>query len=109
MFDILRQARELVAVCRITEPPVELGRLARKQGIREIRIEDSVLNGELRRLKSGGYIVRLDGRDSEARRRFTLAHEIAHTFLIANDRTASAADCADEDVEISAILRLLSC
>jgi hypothetical protein len=98
MYDILRRAQELVVACRITESPVELGKLARRQDIREIRVDDKVLNGELRRLKSGGYMVRLDGRDSENRRRFTLAHEIAHTLLIAKDGTL-AIDCADEQIE----------
>ena len=98
MYDILRLAQELLVACRITESPVDLNKLARKQDIREIRVDDKVLNGELRRLNSGGYMVRLDGRDSENRRRFTLAHEIAHTLLIAKGGTA-AIDCADEQIE----------
>ncbi len=98
MFDILAQSRALLLGCDVKEPPVDLGKLARRQQIREIRIDDSVVNGELRRLKNGGYLVRLDARDSEPRRRFTLAHEIAHTLLATNgDRTAL--DCSDKNVE----------
>ncbi len=99
MFDILAQSRALLRKCEITAPPVDLGKLARQQDIREIRIDDSVLNGELRRLKGGGYIVRLDARDSKSRRRFTLAHEIAHTFLSADARETSILDCHDNDAE----------
>jgi len=99
MFNILSQARDLVNTCQINEPPVDLAKLARKQQIREIRVEDSVLNGELRRLKSGGYLVRLDARDSEERRRFTLAHEIAHTFLMSDSKDSAGGDCQNAEVE----------
>jgi len=99
MFEILSKARALVAKCEISEPPVDLAKLATHQGIRDIRVDDSVLNGDLRRLKSGGYAVRLDARDSEERRRFTLAHEIAHTFLHESDTSNSNFGCDDTDVE----------
>jgi IrrE N-terminal-like domain len=99
MFDILAQSRALLRRCEIAEPPVDLGKLAREQQIREIRIDDSVLNGELRRLKGGGYMVRLDARDSRERRRFTLAHEIAHTFLAADASDQSTLNCDNEGNE----------
>jgi hypothetical protein len=99
MFEILSKARALVAKCQIIEAPVDLAKLARHQRIREIRVDNSVLNGELRRLKSGGYLVRLDGRDSEERRRFTLAHEIAHTFLHTEEGGNTIVRCDNTDVE----------
>ncbi len=99
MYDVWKQARDLLSACEIDEPPVDLAKLARKRLIREIRVERSVVNGELRRLKSGGYIVRLDARDSEERRRFTLAHEIAHTFLLNDADVEDSGGCGNEDVE----------
>jgi hypothetical protein len=99
MFAILSQARGLLKRCEINEAPVDLTKLARQQEIREIRVDRSVLNGELRRLKSGGYVVRLDARDSEERRRFTLAHEIAHTLLISSSDKTALHNCEDERTE----------
>lgn len=96
MFEVIQRARDLVSACNISEAPVDLAIIAKHEGIRQIRLDNLKLGGELRKLQSGGYLVRLNARDSEQRRRFTLAHEIAHTFVTPD---AASHGCVDQNSE----------
>src|SRR5882724_3585209 len=82
VFEMLQRARRLVELSGAANPPVDIGKLAALREIREIRLDALPVAGELRRLKTGGYIVTLNQNLSAERRRFTLAHEVAHTFFI---------------------------
>lgn len=81
-FETLRKANSLIRECGVENPPVDIYKIAVRQGIREVRLESMSLDGELKKLKHGGYIVVLNRNIGETRRRFTLAHEIAHTLLL---------------------------
>jgi hypothetical protein len=87
-FEILNKARALVKDCGLTQPPIDLYKLAVAQGIKEVRLDHMRLDGELRRITTGGYVVSLNSKLSDSRRRFTLAHEIAHTLLLEDSRFA---------------------
>ncbi|MGI0016960.1 MAG: ImmA/IrrE family metallo-endopeptidase, partial [Nitrososphaera sp.] len=88
-FELLKKASSLLRSCGVKTPPVDIYKLAVHQGIREVRFEDMSLDGELRKLKQGGYMVTLNRKLPEVRKRFTLAHEIAHTLLLEEHAFAS--------------------
>src|SRR5689334_16337861 len=87
-FALLVKARDVVRSSGNPTPPVDVAKVAVLCGIRQVRTEPLAVRGELRRLNIGGYAVTLDARLSPQRRRFTLAHEIAHTLLLADTGTA---------------------
>jgi len=49
----------------------------------EARLDPNV-SGELRRLDNGGYKISVNGKEHPFRRRFTMAHELAHFYLHAS-------------------------
>jgi Zn-dependent peptidase ImmA (M78 family) len=63
-----------------TSPPVDVRRLAAKRGIC-VMAKRMPFDGTISRLRGGGYVVALNRAQSEARQRFTCAHEIGHTFF----------------------------
>jgi Zn-dependent peptidase ImmA (M78 family) len=71
-------------------PPTELGALAKRVGVVDIRDERLPGSGELRRLKNGFQIVYSADLDA-GRRRFTIAHEIGHVVLAACGTKCSGA------------------
>jgi len=78
--DIREAVGRLLSRARISEPPVDLTKVAAVQGVKEIR------HREMRRTlgtlsnRSGRLRITLNKSQSH-RARFTLAHEIAHTML----------------------------
>jgi len=96
-FDAIRKAQKLLDECEIHSVPVNLVSLAQHQGIRQIKEMDIRLDGQLLELEDGGYEVILSKNASVTRKRFTLAHEIAHTLLAGQDSQGLA--CGDESVE----------
>lgn len=75
-------ARRLLDKAGICRPPVDLSRLARLQGVSDIRAEPlGAIDAELVPVDSG-YIIRVNAEKPEPRRRFSIAHEIAHTFFM---------------------------
>jgi hypothetical protein len=92
----LARARALLSECRIRALPVDLGRLARQVGIRRIRELDIRLDGQLLELEEGGFEVLLSRSAPRSRRRFTLAHEIAHVLLSPKDAGCSASRDSEE-------------
>lgn len=79
------------------EPPIKieyLEELAEKMGVKVIRRLDMQPSGLISLLKTGEYKIDLNEKDSIERQRFTLAHEIGHTFFFKfddeiNDRARS--------------------
>jgi Zn-dependent peptidase ImmA (M78 family) len=67
----------------VAGPPFDPFEYAKALGIRVLEEEDLVADGILRRL-GGQFEVRLRKQQSETRKSFTLAHEIAHTFFYAD-------------------------
>jgi len=82
-FEAIRKAQQLLDECDVRSVPVNLVSLARHQGIRQIREMDTRLDGQLLEIEAGGYEVILSKNAPVARKRFTLAHEIAHTLFFA--------------------------
>ena len=96
-FDTIRKAQQLLDECDVRSVPVNLVSLARHQGIKQIKEMDTRLDGQLLELEDGGYEVILSKNASVARKRFTLAHEIAHTLFAGQDSEGLA--CGEEAVE----------
>ena len=75
-------ARRLLKGAGVFEPPVDVGALAHLQGVLEIRTEPVDIDAELVPVDDG-FIIRVnESVPSAARRRFSIAHEIAHTFFL---------------------------
>jgi len=64
----------------ITAPPTDLDAIAKRLGVREVISADIHADGELRR-RGDGYTIVVSSNQSAARRRFTLAHELAHVIV----------------------------
>ncbi|MGH8554247.1 MAG: ImmA/IrrE family metallo-endopeptidase, partial [Gammaproteobacteria bacterium] len=80
-------------------PPIDPYLLAKRRGIKQVSIREIETDGFMSQTSNGDYIVELNAAHPEARRRFTLAHEIAHTFFFdlmqpeGNGNRYRAADC----------------
>jgi len=96
LSEAIRRAQRLLDDCGIEEVPVNLLLLAERQGIRRIREMDTRLDGQLLELDSGGYEVILSKNAPLSRKRFTLAHEIAHTLLGKGDGLACGGGITEE-------------
>jgi len=97
-FEAVRKAQQLLDECDVRNVPVNLVSLAQHQGIRQIKEMDTRLDGQLLELEDGGYEVILSKNSSVARKRFTLAHEIAHTLFFAGQDSEGLA-CGEEAEE----------
>jgi len=85
--------RDLLTRAGVSSPPVDLRRVAEAQGVARIEETDlGSLDGCLIPT-ADGFVIKLNSTMPERRRRFSLAHEIAHTLL----RTAPAG-CKHGDV-----------
>lgn len=78
---VIKAARKLVQAAGVFEPPVDLNLLARMQGVREILLVP--LNGADAKLTPvpDGFVIRVDLGAPVTMRRFSIAHEIGHTFF----------------------------
>jgi hypothetical protein len=94
----IKGANQLLKACAVSNYPVKLEPLARYQGIKEIREEETGIDGQLFKLASGGYRLILNQRAPRARKRFTIAHEIAHTLLPPNEEGAEY-NCSNKLIE----------
>ncbi|HEX77884.1 MAG TPA: ImmA/IrrE family metallo-endopeptidase [Dehalococcoidia bacterium] len=74
-------AKELIALKGIAEPPFGIKEMKRLKGIHEIIACDLGHTDGLLIQTENGYIIKLNAKHSEARRNFSCAHEIGHTFL----------------------------
>ncbi|MEK4035828.1 ImmA/IrrE family metallo-endopeptidase [Methylocystis sp. IM3] len=61
--------------------PVNVSGLAKTLGLRVIDANIGDASGKIERDLDGGYLITINARHSETRKRFTLAHEIAHYIL----------------------------
>ena len=96
---VMEEARRLLDTCGVERPPVDLVRIARHLGVRRIRELDVRLDGQLVELGDGGYEVILSRNAPHTRRRFTLAHEIAHILAASpGDESMSCGDAATEEL-----------
>ncbi|MBA4179625.1 MAG: hypothetical protein C0506_03460 [Anaerolinea sp.] len=71
---------KLLEMAEADLPPVPLEVVASFRGIREISVAEMPRSGQLQR-EGGHYIVVVNAEDSASRQRFTVAHEICHTFF----------------------------
>ena len=79
----------------VTCPPTDLVEVGRKMGVREISYERFPGSGELHK-EIGGYRIVCSLDQPPSRRRFTVAHELAHVIL---ERTGRNAPRAGDSVE----------
>lgn len=63
-------------------PPIDMGELARQRRIVKVVLEEMDADGYIYSTTTGDYVVKLNAGHREERRRFTLAHEIGHTFFL---------------------------
>jgi len=76
-----RKVTDVLAVAGQHQPPVNLYRVARHLNVR--RIMRSKLNAEGRIVRDGNaYDVEINASAPRTRQRFSLAHELAHTFFL---------------------------
>jgi len=94
---LIRRAEGLLDACRIERAPVDLIRIARHLGIQRIRELDVRLDGQLLQLDDGTYEVVLSTNAPHTRKRFTLAHEIAHIIVAINGK--QEVSCGDGPTE----------
>lgn len=95
---ISERVERLLADCGIHTPPVNLYRIAKQQRICRIRELDTQLDGQLLELDTGEYEVVLSRNAPSSRKRFTLAHEIAHV-LLASEKGAEGLVCGEGSLE----------
>ncbi|MBS0338568.1 MAG: ImmA/IrrE family metallo-endopeptidase [Proteobacteria bacterium] len=62
-------------------PPIDLKALARRRGVRDVVYGELSEDGHIVESQGGNYIIVLNSAHPESRQRFTIAHEIAHTFF----------------------------
>lgn len=79
--EALGKARALLEDCQVQGIPVDLTRLARRVGIKQVTELNTRLDGQLLEVRAGEYEVVLSKSAPATRKRFTLAHEIAHLLL----------------------------
>ncbi len=95
---IVKRVERLLEDCEVRTPPVNLYRIARRQGICRVREQDTHLDGQLLELDRGEYEVILSRNAPSSRKRFTLAHEIAHV-LLAKEKDMEGLACGDGYLE----------
>ncbi len=78
---ILKECSRLIEEAKIEKSPINLQLLASLQDIRKISEEEMPEAGKLIPLAKGGLIVHLRASDSKERKKFSLGHEIGHTFF----------------------------
>lgn len=77
---IRRCVDSLLADAEVDAPPVSLDLLASCRHVRKVERVDMVEAGRL--IPDGdGYVIQVNGRHGEGKRRFTVGHEICHTFF----------------------------
>jgi hypothetical protein len=77
---MILRAQQLVEEAQIEAPPVDLRRLASFQGVKRIDPVEMAPAGLLL-VEGESYVIRVNAKHGEGRRRFTACHEIGHTFL----------------------------
>lgn len=97
-----RRAQELLDEAEVTEPPFDLGRVASFRGVRTIR--EVTMSSDARLIPDGdGLAVEVNRTQTRGKRRFSIAHEVAHTLLpgysgeTVDDDTTGAYAPANED------------
>lgn len=86
--EAIRQlADALLGNAGVAEPPVNVELLASMRGVRRVEIVDMAEAGRLVP-EGAGYTVHVNERHIETRRRFTVAHEVGHTFFNEAGRTS---------------------
>lgn len=82
-----RRAEELITAVGITEVPVALDRIAKHLNASvQYKPFDGDLSGLMRRNPDGTAIIGINVSHPLTRRRFTLAHEIAHLVLHSDEK-----------------------
>ncbi len=82
-----RRAREFLAQAKITEPPVPVEDMAQLAGA--MLVYESLsgpLSGMVQRRSDGTAVIGINKDHSKTRRRFTIAHEIGHILLHAEEQ-----------------------
>lgn len=76
----LDQARELLTLAAPIDAPVDLDRIAKLQGVTQI-VREPMESADAELVPTeDGYVIRVNNRANQGRQRFSIAHEIGHTF-----------------------------
>jgi uncharacterized protein DUF955 len=75
------EARRLQRKSRIHGPPFDPRDYARSLGIRVVEREGMGLDGQLRPLGDGTFLIEVKEDATVSRKNFTIAHELGHTFF----------------------------
>lgn len=86
---IRRCVDSVLGDAEVDAPPVNLNLLASCRRVRKVEHVDMVEAGRL--MPDGdGYVIQVNGRHGEGKRRFTVGHEICHTFFNEAERSSRA-------------------
>lgn len=77
----LGEARRLLSVAGITEPPVDVERLSRVLGVRKIVPVGFIATDACLLPDRNGHTILIKRTSSERRQRFSIAHELGHILL----------------------------
>lgn len=79
-------ARELLDQYEVSDPPVPVERLAKAEGIRLVLKDlEGDISGFLLRQDDGSPVIGVNSHHPRVRQRFTVAHELGHYLLGAED------------------------
>ncbi|HVG07207.1 MAG TPA: ImmA/IrrE family metallo-endopeptidase [Thermoanaerobaculia bacterium] len=81
MAKAARAAKRLIAEYEISKPPVDVERLAKREGLRVVEEKlESEISGMLY-LEGGSALILINQDDAPVRKRFSIAHELGHYKL----------------------------
>jgi Zn-dependent peptidase ImmA (M78 family) len=81
MAKAARAAKRLIAEYDISKPPVDVERLAKREGLRVVEEKlESEISGMLY-LEGGSALILINQDDAPVRKRFSMAHELGHYKL----------------------------
>ena len=95
------KAREILHEARQTKPPIDPFALARTLGV-QVEERPMNLDGFIEKNDAGQFVVVLKSSAASHRKRFTLCHELAHTFFfddLAHNRAFRSQDQYDPEEE----------
>jgi hypothetical protein len=84
-FNAFRLLESLAAKNNL-EPPVDVEAIAKSTGV-DINYEPMLCDGSLEKINRDKYLLRVNENSSRLRKRFTIAHELAHLIVETIDRS----------------------
>jgi Zn-dependent peptidase ImmA (M78 family) len=80
LYEVIQRARSIFSGVARSFPPTDLAAAAVNMGVREIRYVPLYIDGRV--VQEGGrYVIEVNSRGPQVRKRFTIAHELGHLIL----------------------------